>query len=81
MLLHLVFRDVEGALAVITSALAASGVNVRRVAAFCASDVAIDTFQLDAFTFDAESCLMEQLSAHLSEIEGESTHSGAAWQG
>jgi len=80
--LHLVFRDVEGALAVITAALAASGVNVKRVSAFCSPSgpVAIDSFQVDALTLEAESTLMEHLMEHLSEIEGESQHAGNAWQ-
>lgn len=80
-LLFLVFRDVEGALAVVTSALASSGVNVKRVAAFCSSNgpVAIDTFQLESFNLEAESTLMEHLTEHLSEIEGESKHGGSAW--
>lgn len=70
--LHLVFRDVEGSLAIITAALASCGINVKRVAAFTTRQgpTAIDTFQLDAFDADAEAFLAEQLNAHLREIEG-----------
>ena len=83
MLLHLVFRDVEGSLAVITAALAASGINVKRVAAFSTRDgpAAIDTFQLDELDDEAESTLVAHLTDHLSEIEGDSTHGGSAWSG
>lgn len=71
-LLLLVFRDVEGSLAVITSALASCGINLRRVAAYCTrqSRVAIDSFQLDNFGEESEALLREQLTAHLFEIEG-----------
>lgn len=81
--LHLVFRDVEGALAVITAALAASGVNVKRVSAFCSPNgpVAIDTFQVDTFDPEAEHTLLQHLMAHLSEIEGDSQHSGTIFAG
>lgn len=79
-LLHLVFRDVEGSLAVITAALAGCGVNVKRVAAFSTphGPAAIDTFQLDSLPTDAERDVLEQLMAHLSEIEG-SQHGGSIW--
>ena len=71
-LLYLVFRDVEGSLAVIAAALASCGVNVKRAAAFTTSKgpAAIDTFQLDSFDSEAEAYLTEQLTAHLGEIEG-----------
>jgi hypothetical protein len=80
-LLHLVFRDVEGSLAIITAALASCGINVRRVAAFSMANgpVAIDTFQLDRFDYEAEAALRGQLLEHLSEIEGDSEHGGNVW--
>ena len=66
-LLYLVFQDVEGSLAVITAALAAGGVNIKRVAAFTTSNgpAVIDTFQLDCFPHEAESRLLQDLQAHL----------------
>jgi UTP:GlnB (protein PII) uridylyltransferase len=81
-LLHLVFRDVEGSLAVITSALASCGINIKRVACFSTSQtpsVAIDTFQLDVLEPEAEAMLLAQLLEHLSEIEGDSLHGGSRW--
>lgn len=81
-LLHLVFRDVEGSLAVVTAALASCGVNIRRVSCFSTSQApacAFDTFQLDALQPEAEALLLEQLLGHLSEIEGDSEHGGSRW--
>ena len=68
----MVFRDVEGSLAVVTSALASCGVNVKRVTAFSTEPgpVAVDSFQLDTFNSEAEGVLREQITAHLHEIEG-----------
>ena len=77
-LLHLVFRDVgvargrhRGPRLVRWSSGAC---HCRHQAPACP-----DAFQLDAFQPEAEALLLEQLLAHLSEIEGDSEHGGSRW--
>merc|ERR1719486_324262 len=70
-ILHLMFLDTTGSLAVITTALLEAGVGILRAGIFCTHDgVAVDTFELSSFSGATADLLTARLSAHISQQDG-----------
>lgn len=64
--LHLVFADSKGSLAVITGALLEAGVGILRASIFCTTlGVAVDTFELSSFSNATAEMIKARLTSHV----------------
>ena len=65
---HIVFVDVKGSLATITTSLHEAGVSIMRVAAYVtSSNVAVDTFEVSAFDSATADLLRSRLTAQIQQ--------------